>query len=212
MIYFHIWIIEFICEIMGREVSLARRTKETDIKISLNLDGDGIWDLPRSLGFFSHILSQFVRFAKVNLSLSAVGDFYVDMHHTVEDVGIMLGKAIREAIGDGKGIMRFGDAFVPMDDALIGCVIDISGRGYYESNLPDIKAKIGEYDAELTDEFLRSVAINSGITMHILFFRGSNLHHIHEATFKAFGIAFYKAKAISNNINDIPSTKGVLDL
>jgi len=195
---------------MESKVIMSRKTKETSISIKFCIDGKGEWDLPRSLGFFSHILSQFVRFSNTNLQLEAVGDLYVDMHHTIEDIGIVLGKAVKKAIGDGKGIVRYGNAIVPMDDALMECIMDISGRGYYESNLPDIKAKIGEYDAELTNEFLRSFSINAGITIHILYFRGYNLHHIHEATFKAFGLAFKYAKSIEGN--EIPSTKGVLEL
>ena len=194
-----------------RQAELKRKTNETDIELSINLDGSGASNINTSCGFLDHMLTLFARHARFDLNVKCVGDTYVDYHHTVEDVAIVLGKAFSEALGDKKGICRYGDIILPMDEALILCAIDISGRGesYYDLKIPAYK--VGDFDTELTEEFLRAFARDAGITLHTKQLSGANSHHIIEGAFKALARALQKAVAIDEKYkNEGPSTKGVL--
>ena len=194
-----------------RQAELKRKTNETDIELSINLDGSGASNINTGCGFLDHMLTLFARHARFDLNVKCVGDTYVDYHHTVEDVAIVLGKAFSEALGDKKGICRYGDIILPMDEALILCAIDISGRGesYYDLKIPAYK--VGDFDTELTEEFLRAFARDAGITLHTKQLSGANSHHIIEGAFKALARALQKAVAIDEKYkNEVPSTKGVL--
>lgn len=194
-----------------RQVEIARKTNETDIKLKLNLDGTGVSNINTGCGFLDHMLTLFARHARFDLDVTCVGDTYVDYHHTVEDIAIVLGKAFSEALGDKKGIKRYGDITLPMDEALILCAVDISGRGesYYSLQIPAFK--VGDFDTELTEEFLRGFARDAGVTLHTRQLAGVNSHHIIEGAFKALGRALCKAVAIDEKFkNEVPSTKGVL--
>ena len=193
----------------GRERAYAiqRTTKETDVSVSLCLDGGEV-SVSTGIGFFDHMLTAFAFYAGFGLDLSALGDLHVDGHHTVEDVGIVLGQAFREALGDRKGIRRFGTAFVPMDEALCGTVLDISNRPYLVFDAPMPQPAIGGYDSCLTAEFMRALAMNSGITLHQKCEYGDNAHHITEALFKSLGLALKEAVGVEGDT--IVSTKGAL--
>ncbi len=194
-----------------RQAEIKRRTNETDIVLSLKLDGNGQGNIDTGCGFLNHMLTLFAKHARFDLSVKCVGDTDVDYHHTVEDIAIVLGKAFSQALGDKKGICRYGDIILPMDEALILCAIDISGRGesYYDLKIPAYK--VGDFDTELTEEFLRAFARDAGITLHTKQLAGSNSHHIIEGAFKALARALSKAVAIDEKYRDeIPSTKGVL--
>ncbi|MBQ4510437.1 MAG: imidazoleglycerol-phosphate dehydratase HisB [Clostridia bacterium] len=194
-----------------RQAELKRKTNETDIELSINLDGSGVSNIDTGCGFLNHMLTLFARHARFDLNVKCVGDTDVDYHHTVEDIAIVLGKAFAQALGDKKGIYRYGDIILPMDEALILCAIDISGRGesYYDLKIPAYK--VGDFDTELTEEFLRAFARDAGITLHTKQLAGSNSHHIIEGAFKALARALNKAVAIDENYkNEVPSTKGVL--
>lgn len=191
-----------------RNAKITRKTKETDITAEFCLDGNGIAEISTGIGFFDHMLTAFAVHGNFNLKLSCKGDLDVDGHHTVEDTGIVLGNAAYEALGDKKGIERFACAYVPMDDALARCVIDISGRPYLSFNADGLGGNIGEYDSALTEEFFRAFCVNARINMHIDVIRGRNAHHICEAVFKAFARAFSSASKITGS--NIPSTKGSL--
>ena len=194
-----------------REAEIKRKTNETDIELYLNLDGNGISNINTGCGFLNHMLTLFARHAGYDLNVECVGDTDVDYHHTVEDIAIVLGKAFNEALGDKKGIYRYGDIILPMDEALILCAVDISGRGesYYDLKIPAYK--VGDFDTELTEEFLRAFARDAGVTLHTKQLAGVNSHHIIEGAFKALARALAKATAIDeNNKNKVPSTKGVL--
>ena len=194
-----------------RQAELKRKTNETDIELSINLDGSGVSNIDTGCGFLNHMLTLFARHARFDLNVKCAGDTEVDYHHTVEDIAIVLGKAFAQALGDKKGIYRYGDIILPMDEALILCAIDISGRGesYYDLKIPAYK--VGDFDTELTEEFLRAFARDAGITLHTKQLAGSNSHHIIEGAFKALARALNKAVAIDENYkNEVPSTKGVL--
>lgn len=194
-----------------RQAELKRKTNETDIELSINLDGSGVSNIDTGCGFLNHMLTLFARHARFDLNVKCAGDTDVDYHHTVEDIAIVLGKAFAQALGDKKGIYRYGDIILPMDEALILCAIDISGRGesYYDLKIPAYK--VGDFDTELTEEFLRAFARDAGITLHTKQLAGSNSHHIIEGAFKALARALNKAVAIDENYkNEVPSTKGVL--
>lgn len=194
-----------------RMAHIHRTTKETDIDITLNVDGTGIVEVKTGVPFFNHMLDAFGRHGLFDLTVSAVGDIDVDAHHTVEDVGIVLGQAFAQALGDKKGITRFGSQFVAMDEALILAAVDISGRGalFYDVEVP-IEI-IGTFDTTLAKEFLIALASNAGITLHVIGFKGENSHHIIEAVFKAVGRVLCEACAINPRIADVlPSTKGSL--
>ncbi|MCC8191555.1 MAG: imidazoleglycerol-phosphate dehydratase HisB [Ruminococcus sp.] len=191
-----------------RTAEIKRTTKETDIEVYVNLDGDGRVSVDTGIGFFDHMLNSFGVHSGIDLNVVCRGDLNVDGHHSVEDVGIVLGQAFAKALGDKSGIARFGSAFVPMDEALCFCALDISGRPFlaFDGELDD--EKIGEFDTCLTEEFFRAFAFNSGITLHIRKEYGKNDHHIVEAMFKAVAHAIKQAVTVTGN--DILSTKGVL--
>lgn len=190
-----------------RNAEINRKTKETDITLKLDLDG-GNADISTGIGFFDHMLTAFAVHGGMGLTVKAVGDLQVDGHHTVEDVGIVLGKAFKEAIGDMKGIARYGTAFIPMDEALGFASIDISGRPFLVFDAKFSDDRIGEFDACLAEEFFRAFAFNAGVTLHLKCEYGKNDHHIAEALFKAAAHAVKAAKAVTGS--EILSTKGVL--
>ena len=194
-----------------RKAEIIRKTAETDIKLSLNLDGKGESSIDTSCPFLDHMLTLFARHGRVDLIIKCVGDIEVDYHPTTEDIGIALGQAFKEALGDKKGITRYGDTTLPMDESLILTAVDISGRGgcYYEVEMPT--EKVGDFDTELNKEFWDAFAYNSGITTHMVKFAGLNSHHIIEGCFKSIARTLRTAVAIDKAFaDDIPSTKGVI--
>lgn len=193
-----------------RSSKITRKTNETDITMSFGIDGNGIAQIDTGIGFFDHMLNSFARHGLFNLDLSAKGDLFVDSHHTVEDVGIVLGQAIKEALGDKRGIKRYGYFVLPMDEALVLCSLDISGRPYlvYDVNLTADKA--GYMDTELVKEFFYAITYTAGMNLHIKMLEGSNNHHIIEAIFKAFGKALDEATQYDERIKGVLSTKGAL--
>ena len=195
---------------MVRTSQVKRSTKETEIEISLNLDGQGESEIDTGIPFLDHMLSQLSRHGYFDLKLKAKGDIQIDYHHTVEDVGIVLGEAFAKALGDKKGIRRFSDAQAPLNEALAQTVIDISGRGYFVFNTTLPKSKIGKFDVELVPEFFQAFAINAGITLHMNCPYWENLHHIVEALFKSFARALDTACSLDNRTDQVPSTKGKL--
>lgn len=193
-----------------REALVERNTRETQIKLSLNLDG-GDYRIDTGCGFFNHMLELFAAHGGFGLHIQAKGDVEVDYHHTVEDVGIVLGQALRSALGDMRGVQRYGQQLLPMDEALVLAVADISGRAYlvYDVTLP--AAKVGDFDCELAEEFLQALTRSSGLTLHCRMLSGHNCHHIIEALFKAVARALRQAVRLdAANIDKIPSTKGVI--
>lgn len=194
----------------SRIAAIERKTNETDIRLRLDLDGDGTSDIATGVGFFDHMLTHIARHGLFNLTVQAAGDLHIDDHHTVEDVGIALGKAFAEALGDRAGIARVGNIAVPMDEALVFCALDISGRGFLACDLTYPTPKLGDFTTEMVPEFFRAVAVNAGWTVHLRQEAGSNAHHIIEAAFKAFGRAAAQAVACDPRVKGIPSTKGVL--
>lgn len=194
-----------------RTATCNRKTAETDISLSLNLDGTGKSEIKSGVGFLDHMLTLFARHARMDLALTCAGDTNVDDHHSVEDIAIALGEALKSALGDKRGIVRYGSELLPMDEALVLCAIDLSGRNClrYNTNIPS--QKIGSFDTELVQEFFTALARTAGITLHIKQLDGENSHHIVEAMFKALGRALKQAVAIDPAFADeIPSTKGVL--
>ena len=194
-----------------RTAEINRKTAETDISLKLNLDGTGVSDCRTGCGFLDHMLTLFSKHGRFDLNVTCVGDTHVDYHHTVEDVGICLGKAFAQGLGDRKGIIRYGDTTLAMDESLILTAVDISGRGgcYYALEIPT--EKVGDFDTELCQEFLIAFAQNAGLTLHVRQLTGSNSHHIIEGTFKSLARSMKKAVAIDKAFaNEIPSTKGVL--
>ena len=194
-----------------RTAQIDRKTAETDISLRLNLDGSGESDVQSGVGFLDHMLTLFARHGGFDLALRCVGDTAVDDHHSVEDIGICLGKALAEALGEKRGVTRYGDITLPMDEALILCALDLSGRGgcYYALELPT--QKIGAFDTELVEEFFTAFCSNAGVTLHIRKLAGHNSHHIIEGCFKSFARSLRKAVAIDPACADeVPSTKGVL--
>ena len=192
-----------------RTAEITRKTKETDIKIRLNIDGSGTPDIDTGIGFFNHMLTALCVHGGFDMEISCRGDLNVDGHHTVEDVGIALGKAFAEALSDKSGIVRYGSAFIPMDEALGFCALDISARPFLVFNAEFTNEKIGEYDSCLTEEFMRAFAFNAGITLHLRSEYGKNDHHITEALFKALAYAIRTAVKI-NESGKAVSTKGTL--
>jgi imidazoleglycerol-phosphate dehydratase len=196
---------------MARIATLSRRTSETDISLTLDLDGSGQADIATGIGFLDHMLTALTRHGLFDLTVRAKGDLHIDFHHTTEDVGIVLGRAFAQALDDKRGITRFGHAVVPMDEALAEAVIDISGRPLLVWNVGFERPKIGEMDTELFEEFFRAVATNAAITLHVTRRAGHNAHHVAEACFKATARALRAAVAIDPRAADaIPSTKGAL--
>lgn len=193
-----------------RKAEVKRKTKETDIYAELNIDGKGNYDIATGIGFFDHMLSLFAKHGLFDLKVVAKGDLEVDTHHTVEDVGIVLGNAFLKAAGDKKSIKRFSTFYVPMDEALVRVSVDISGRSFLYCDLPLKAERVGNFETENVEEFLRAFAYNFGITLHVELLHGSNSHHIIEATFKALGRALDEALRIDERAEGIPSTKGIL--
>ncbi len=194
-----------------RKIQESRKTKETDITLSLNLDGSGNSNLSANLPFLEHMLDQTTRYSSIDLDLDAKGDLEIDAHHTVEDIGITLGAAFDKALGDKKGIHRFGYAYIPLDEALSRVVIDFSGRPGLIYNATYPRARVGEFDVELLSEFFHGFSNHAKATIHIDNIRGKNAHHIAETIFKAFGKALKMAISFDKqNINKIPSTKEFL--
>ena len=196
---------------MARTATLSRRTSETDISLTLDLDGSGQADIATGIGFLDHMLTALTRHGLFDLTVRAKGDLHIDFHHTTEDVGIVLGRAVAQALGDKRGITRFGHALVPMDEALAEAVVDISGRPFLVWNVGFKRPKIGEMDTELFEEFFRALATNAAMTLHVKRRAGHNAHHVAEACFKATARALRAAVAIDPRAADaIPSTKGAL--
>ena len=194
-----------------RTASINRKTAETDIALKLSLDVCEKSDINTGCGFFDHMLTLFAKHAGITLDVACKGDVNVDYHHSVEDIGICLGSALKEALGDCKGICRYGNMMLPMDEALVLCALDISGRSYLVYNLDIPSEKIGDFDSELIEEFFVALTRSAGITLHVKQLDGRNSHHIAEAAFKAFARALKAAIAIDEKAKDeIPSTKGVL--
>ena len=194
-----------------RKAEIARSTTETSIKASVNLDGTGTYAVKTGVGFFDHMMEQMARHSLIDIEISAKGDLHIDDHHTVEDAGIALGQAVAKALGDRKGIRRYGSCDLPMDEALSRCTIDVSGRPFliFKVNFPT--AKIGTFDTELVREWFQAFAMNAGITLHIENVYGANSHHIAESCFKALARALRDALEIDpRQANRIPSTKGTL--
>ncbi len=194
-----------------RTSTIKRNTEETKIELSLNLDGKGESKIDTGCGFFDHMLTLFAKHSKIDLDVTCKGDINVDYHHTVEDIGIVLGKALLEALGDKKGINRYADTILPMDEALILTAIDISGRSYLGFNVTFSSQKIGDFDSELVEEFFMALVRSAEITLHIKKISGENSHHIAEGIFKSFARSLRAAVALDENFKDqLPSTKGVL--
>jgi imidazoleglycerol-phosphate dehydratase len=195
---------------MPRIAEINRKTAETDISLTLNVDGTGQADVQTGVGFLDHMLTLFARHGLMDLTVRCVGDLHVDQHHTVEDVGICLGQALVQALGDKRGIVRYGTFTVPMDESLVMVSLDLSGRAYVVCNLDTHRRKIGDFDAELVPEFFRALAGNALMNLHVHQFHGENGHHIVEAAFKALGRALDAATRHDERVTGVPSTKGVL--
>ncbi len=193
-----------------RESTINRKTSETDISLRLNLDGAGEGEVSTGIGFFDHMLKSFAKHGFFGLTVSVNGDLDVDGHHTVEDTGIVLGEAIREALGDKAGIRRYGSSILPMDDALCLCAIDLCDRPYFDYEASFDSEMIGEMDSSLVKEFFYAVSYSAGMNLHIRMLAGDNAHHMAEAMFKAFAKALDEATSIDPRIKDVLSTKGVL--
>ena len=194
-----------------RKGQITRTTKETDITVAVDLDGSGRSDVATGVGFFDHMLDQIARHAMIDVTIRAKGDLHIDDHHTVEDVGIALGQAVRQALGDMKGITRYADVHLPMDETLTRVAIDVSGRPFLVFRTEFTRHKIGTFDTELVREFFQAFAMNAGITLHVETLYGDNAHHIAESCFKGLARALRTAFAIDpRRANEIPSTKGVL--
>jgi imidazoleglycerol-phosphate dehydratase len=196
---------------MVRTANITRTTSETDIDLTLVLDGTGRADIATGIGFLDHMLTALARHGLFDLTIRATGDLHIDFHHTTEDVGIVLGRAFTQALGEKRGIRRFGQALVPMDEALAEAAVDISGRGLLVWDVAFERPKIGEMDTELFEEFFRALAANAGVTLHITRRAGHNAHHVAEACFKAAARALRMAVEVDPRVGDaIPSTKGAL--
>jgi len=193
-----------------REAEFNRKTAETEIYVKINIDGTGKSDIKTGIGFLDHMLNLFSKHGLFDLQVEAKGDLYVDSHHTVEDIGITLGQAFLKALGDKKSIKRYGLSYIPMDEALIRTVVDISGRPYLYYNLKLKMQSLGNFETETVEDFFRAFAYNSLITLHIEQLHGRNTHHIIEGAFKALGRSLDEATKIDDRIDGVPSTKGVL--
>lgn len=193
-----------------RSATVERKTKETNITLTLNLDGKGVSNVKTGIGFFDHMLQGFAKHGLFDLDVTCDGDLYVDSHHTVEDVGIVLGTAIKEALGDKVGLKRYGNFMLPMDETLMLCAIDLSGRPYFVYDVATTVDKLGEMDVELAKEFFYAISYSAGMNLHIRMLSGDNNHHILEAMFKAFGKALDQATQIDERIEGVLSTKGTI--
>jgi len=188
----------------------SRKTRETEIAVTWRLDGAGQADIDTGVPFFDHMLDQIARHGLMDLTVRAVGDLHIDAHHTVEDTGIVLGQALRQALGDARSIRRYGSAFVPFDETLAFAAVDVSGRPYLVFDAPLPAQKVGDFDTELVPEFFRALAMNAGITLHLKVHYGQNTHHMIEGLFKAFARALGEAVSRDPRVQGIPSTKGAL--
>ena len=195
---------------MERKITLTRKTFETDIELSLNLDGTGQCDVSTGVGFFDHMMTLFTKHGRFDLTLKATGDA-ADNHHVLEDIGILLGKAFAEALGDKAGITRYAFQFTPLEEALCRICIDISGRSYLVYDVPLTREYIGEFETEMLEEFFIAFTNNSKMTIHVASLYGRNNHHIVEGIFKCFGRTLKQAVTIDPNVKGVPSTKGVLE-
>ena len=196
---------------MARIATVARKTKETDIRVTINLDGTGICNIDTGIGFFDHMLNGFARHGMFDLELSCDGDTFVDSHHTIEDCGIVLGEAIRQAAGDKAGIRRFGSFILPMDETLVLCAVDLSGRPYLNYKVDFTVPRLGTMDTEMVREFFYAVSYSAAMNLHVKMLDGLNNHHIAEACFKAFGKALDEATSYDPRLGDqVWSTKGSL--
>ncbi len=194
----------------GRTALLERNTSETKISLSIDLDGSGKADVSTGIGFFDHMLISFAKHGFFNLTVKVEGDLHVDSHHTIEDVGIVLGQAVLKALGEKKSIRRFGNMILPMDETLVLCSMDLSGRPYLYFDIPFTVEKVGTFDTEMVKEFFYAVSYSCGMNLHFKYFHGSNNHHLIEAAFKAFARALDEATAIDPRIDGVLSTKGTL--
>jgi len=194
-----------------RTGSVTRKTKETDVAVAVDLDGAGKSSISTGIGFLDHMLDLLGRHARIDLTVNAKGDLHIDHHHTTEDVGIALGQAVKQALGDMKGITRYADVHVPMDEALTRVAIDISGRPFLVFKATFVRDKVGTFDTELVQEWFQAFAVNAGVTLHVEVLYGTNDHHIAESCFKGLARALRAAVAIDpRNANEVPSTKGTL--
>jgi imidazoleglycerol-phosphate dehydratase len=193
-----------------RKSTIQRKTGETDISLEINLDGSGVYEIETGIGFFNHMLELFSKHSLIDLNLQVSGDLDVDCHHSVEDAGISLGLALKEALGDKRSINRYGSFSIPMDEALVKVDLDLSGRPYLVFNAEFSKSTAGDLDVETIEEFMMAVCTNAGITLHINAMYGSNNHHLIEAIFKAFARALRAAVSKDDRVDGIPSTKGIL--
>ncbi len=194
----------------GRKAAITRATSETKVSITLDIDGAGTSQVATGIGFLDHMLILFAKHGLFSLEVAATGDLVIDGHHTVEDVGIVLGQALAKAAGDKAGIRRYGHVYVPMDEALVLVVVDFSGRPFLAFDAELGQGRIGEFDVELTEEFLRAVAVNAGLTLHVKVLAGKNRHHIVEAIFKALGRALAQSLEHDPRVQGVPSSKGTL--
>lgn len=194
----------------ARQANIQRETRETRISLELNIDGTGVANINSGVGFLDHMLTLFAKHAAVDLAVHAQGDLHIDMHHTTEDIGIVLGQAIAAALGAKQGIRRYGCFTLPMDETLVTSAIDLSGRAYLVFNAPFANAKIGEFDTELVEDFWQAVANNAQCNLHVLLHYGRNCHHIAEAVFKSVARAFRAAVEMDPRMPGVPSTKGAL--
>ncbi len=196
---------------MSRTGEATRKTKETQVRVRVDLDGSGRADVKTGIGFFDHMLEALARHAPYDVEIAASGDLHIDAHHTVEDVGIVLGQALSQALGERRGIRRYGEATVPLDDALARVVVDVSGRPYVAFHAdPPTWQRLGDYDVALTPEFFRALATHGGLTLHVDLLRGQNAHHVVEAVFKAAARALGEATGLDPRVRGVPSTKGTL--
>jgi imidazoleglycerol-phosphate dehydratase len=193
-----------------RQARIERKTRETEVLLQLNLDGSGASKAETTIPFLNHMLEAWAKHGLMDLTVDARGDTDVDLHHTVEDVGICLGKAFKEAIGDKKGIVRYGAASIPMDEALVSSTVDISGRPFLVFNVPLMRTRVANFDLDLLKDFFRAFAFNGEVTLHVNLHYGENLHHISEAVFKAVGRALSEATRLNPRIEGVLSTKGDL--
>lgn len=193
-----------------RTALIERSTKETKIKLELALDGSGVYEIQTGVGFFDHMLTHIAKHGFLDLKVSAQGDLEVDAHHTVEDVGIVFGQALKKALADKTGISRYGHAIIPMDEALALVALDLSGRPFLKFEAELGKGQLGSFDLELVKEFFQAVSVQAGMNLHIRLMDGDNLHHCAEAIFKAFGRALAGATQLDERVKGVPSTKGVL--
>ena len=195
---------------MAREAEIIRNTKETRICVRLNLDGSGQYKVSTGVGFFDHMLEGFARHGLFDLEVEVKGDLHVDCHHTIEDTGIVLGQVIREAVGDKKGIKRYGSSVLPMDEVLVLCALDLGGRPYYRSDAEFPTERIGEMDTEMVREFFYAVSYSAAMNLHFKMLSSGNSHHMAEGMFKAFAKALDEAVSFDGRITDVLSTKGTI--